>query len=174
MHGASLDSIRRKTPVAAVGAVLALAAPAPAATTACEAPPGTSGIDQYCEQLPTPRGDRPPGASDRRRPPVPRGTERALEQRGEDGAAILGLTAFGSAPDSASRGRDSKRDPTATAGQTATSDEPSSNPLSAITSAIRDGAVLGAGFVWALLALTLALAGAAWVEYRRRADQGDE
>src|SRR3954463_7089844 len=84
--------------------VLALAAgvlvgplPAQAAPTNCQAPPGTSGIDQYCETVPAASGDQGTrgggrGQSGRSGSSVPRHTAATLRRSGAGGKAVLGLS----------------------------------------------------------------------------------
>src|SRR5438105_6298536 len=79
----------------AVAALVCSAAPALAQS--CQAPPGTSGIDQYCESIPGPghnqgRGDRGGGVNSVTGRPVPRSAQRRLQSAGSDGKALLNLT----------------------------------------------------------------------------------
>src|SRR2546423_925755 len=81
----------------AVALVLATAAPASAASQSCVAPPGTSGIDQYCEALRgrghnQGRGDKGAGPNAVSGRPVPKNAQRQLGKAGSDGAALLNLT----------------------------------------------------------------------------------
>ena len=132
----------------AIAAVLGLAGTAVAQR--CEAPPGTAGVEQYCETVPGAKGERgsrtEPGvgrALDRR-------TARRLERAGRDGRGILALPATGK------RKRERvERGP-----------EPSESPLGAVGSAIESGASAGQGFVWVLVAAGLGMGGIAWVRYR--------
>jgi hypothetical protein len=48
----------------------------------CEAPPGRSGLDQYCETVPGATGDRSPGAGAGTGRDVSPATERKLEKEG--------------------------------------------------------------------------------------------
>src|SRR5712692_5693301 len=84
-------------------AVLALAIgvlvgplPAQAAPTNCQAPPGTSGIDQYCETVPAAGGDQGTRGGGhgggRLGDSLPRHTAAALRHSGGAGKAILGLS----------------------------------------------------------------------------------
>src|SRR3954452_23860395 len=92
-------------------AVVALAAgvlvgplPAQAAPANCQAPPGTSGIDQYCETVPAASGDQGTrggggssgghsgGQSGRVGGSVSRQTAAALRNSGTVGQAVLGLS----------------------------------------------------------------------------------
>src|SRR5436305_12487615 len=78
------------TASAAVGALPAQAAPAH-----CVAPPGTSGIDQYCETVPAAGGDTGTrGGSQGSHPlsrSVPRRTAAGLRSSGSVGKAVLSL-----------------------------------------------------------------------------------
>jgi hypothetical protein len=148
----------------------------------CEAPPGTSGIDQYCESVPGAGGNR--GAGDRDRSSdesLPAATRRALERAGKDGEALRGLA--GETPSSPGGGgdadnrsggssKDGKAGEGAGNGSGSVEPEPSNNPLSAVTSAVDAGASAGPAFVWLLVALGLVLSALAWVRYRRRGHEG--
>lgn len=105
-----------------------------------------SGIDQYCEAIPGPGGDR--GAGDRAGTgeSVPASSGRALPRRGTRGAERRG-----------------SRDAV-----TARRSTPSDNPLKAVTSAASSGATVGPVFVGTLLAMALALFALAWLRFRRR------
>jgi hypothetical protein len=106
-----------------------------------------SGIDQYCEAIPGPGGDRGPG--DRLGPGerVPAGSASALPRRGSPG------TARGGSPDAVP----------------ARAGTPSDDPLKAVTSAATSGATVGPLFLGTLLAMALALFALAWLRARRRA-----
>jgi hypothetical protein len=76
--------------------VLALTA-RPALADNCTAPPGTSGIDQYCETLPSPGGSShqgPNGGSGHKSggSNLPSATRKALSNQGAAGAGVLALT----------------------------------------------------------------------------------
>ena len=106
-----------------------------------------SGIDQYCEAIPGPGGDR--GAGDRVGPGerVPAGSGRALPRPRARGAA-----------------RDGSPDAVPARGST-----PSDDPLRAVTSAATSGATVGPLFVGTLLAMALGLVALAWLRARGRA-----
>src|SRR5438045_3324324 len=57
----------------------------------CKAPPGMSAIDEYCEAIPAPGGDRGNTDADCGGAPISQATRRVLQQRGPDGQAILAL-----------------------------------------------------------------------------------
>jgi hypothetical protein len=71
--------------------VLALTA-RPAMADNCVAPPGTSGIDQYCESLPSPGGSSHQGPKGGGGSHLPSGTKKALAKQGAAGAGVLALT----------------------------------------------------------------------------------
>jgi len=76
--------------------VLALTA-RPAMADNCTAPPGTSGIDQYCESLPSPGGSShqgPNGGSGHKGggSNLPSATKKALTKQGAAGVGVLALT----------------------------------------------------------------------------------
>lgn len=69
----------------------------PALADNCVAPPGTSGIDQYCESLPSPGGSShqgPKGGSGHKGggSNLPSATKKALTKQGAAGAGVLALT----------------------------------------------------------------------------------
>jgi hypothetical protein len=169
-------------------AVLALATgvlvgplPAQAAPVNCEAPPGTSGIDQYCETVPAAGGDqgtRGGGHSGRRLgDSLPRHTAAALRRSGGAGKAILGLsTGSGQGSNTGNRGGNAAKGSTgagshgrstAHGSQFTAPAGRSDNPLQAIRSAVTSGGSAGPGFVWILVILGAIMAGLGWLRYRR-------
>src|SRR3954451_4766213 len=83
---------RLRTSLVLVALAAALSA-APAVAQSCKAPPGMSAIDQYCEAIPSPNGDRGSTDTDRGGRAYPPTTFRALDQAGADGRAIIALSA---------------------------------------------------------------------------------
>lgn len=177
----------------AAGAVAALASPAVSIASRCEAPPGSSAIDQYCEAVPSATGstsakDRPKpasGSTGQQAAGVNSDTERSLASRGAEGAAVLALAAEGDGPNGGSDGggsgaasggdrsgggpagaADSGR-PGAPDGTANESEDGSGDALSAMVASFTGGAVTGSGLSWVLLALTLVIAMGAWVSFRR-------
>lgn len=147
----------------------ALVAPAAAgAQASCEAPPGTGAIDQYCETIPQAQGPGAAGdpSSTRAPRPLPASTLRALRGGGEDARALAESLA-GPAGSSDRAGKGSEKAGAAPAVQPPSSEDPSSDPFSAIKAAAGSGGGVGAGFVWALIALTLLMLAAAWLRFRR-------
>ena len=150
--------------------LLALAAPATAATTDCVAPPGTAAIEEYCETVPSATGDK--GGGVRSAQPLDHSTRSELRSQGPDGQALAGLLSSdgSSAPSGASGKSKASKGSAATAGTAAPQDEPSSNPLHAVTSAVEAGPTLGGGFAWALLGITALMIAAGWMRLRARRD----
>jgi len=144
----------------AVAALLVPAGVASAAPQRCEAPPGTAGIDQYCETLPGATGDRESGAGPRAGRSLDPRTSRALEQAGQDGKGVLALPASG-------RGEGAGSGEGSAPAKQAVRKEPSGSPIGAIGSAIESGSTAGKGFIWLLLATGVGMAGIAWLRYRR-------
>ena len=152
-------------------------APTAAAQKQCEAPPGTSAIDQYCETVPTAGGERdttkpPTQGAGSGGPTTDEGAIRQLEQSGPDGRALAETLRETGAVQGPRGGRDGKGDPVArgdgesgSAGRVAV---PSESPVEAVRSAASDGATLGATLPWALLGLTLLLSGLLWIRLRAR------
>ena len=132
-------------------------------------------MDQYCENVPSASGNGGGGSDGSAAATAPRSTVRALERSGEGGKELnqfLGedvasgrraaqQSKQGSklvGPQAAARASPRRKAPT----------QPSSNPLGAVQSAVNSGSTVGNGFIWALVALTLLIAGIAWMRYRRR------
>jgi hypothetical protein len=177
----------RQHAVAGCVALLCLMLAEPAvAQRDCQAPPGRSGLDQYCESLPGPTGDRGPGAGGGAGRDVSGSTRQRLEHSGAAGQGLLGLiggTRRGeekSAGDADGGGRSSREGSpadgdgggkssrgSAGSGKKA-AEEPSNNVLSAVRSAADSGASTGPGFIWVLVAVAVAIAGVAWIRYRLR------
>lgn len=165
-------------------AALLAASPAAAQAQKCVSPPGTAAIDEYCETQPGvtgARGPDDPGGGGN----LPRGTVQKLSSAGADGEALVRATGAQPAdPSGAQSGSAGTRRPGAGGRgpggsdgrgggaqgdrHTVTPQAPSSNPLSAVTQSVGKGSSIGSGFVIGLLVLTLAMAGWAWVAYRRR------
>ncbi len=138
------------------GAALLVSAGA-AAAQSCEAPPGTAGIDQYCETVPGAKGDRESGTGQRVGRSLDRGTSQALERGGRDGRGVLALPAAAGAD-----GRGDRAGPRRQEGE-----EPSGSAFGALGSGIESGSAAGQGFIWLLIAAGVGMAGIAWVRYRR-------
>ena len=158
--------------------LLAVAAPAAAGTTDCVAPPGTAAIEEYCETVPSATGDK--GGGVRAPQPLDRSTRSELRALGADGQALAGLlrsdgsgSASGSGGGSAGSKASNSGGSAGTrggGGASATQDEPSGNPLHAVTSAVEAGPTLGGGFAWALLGITALMIAAGWMRLRARRD----
>jgi hypothetical protein len=143
----------------------------------CVAPPGTSGIDQYCESIPSPGSDSGGGGNHSGSHPLSEETQRSLHGKGAVGQQILDLASGKSGPDG---GDGSRKSGGHDAGGSAdashapgTADEPSDNPLSAVRSAVDSGSEAGPGFVWILVILGLLLSALAWLRFRRRGQAPD-
>jgi hypothetical protein len=170
------------TASAAAGAL-----PAHAATANCVAPPGTSGIDQYCETVPAAGGDTGTRGGGRGGHPlshsVPRRTATGLRNAGPVGKAVLslpsGIAGQGAATQSGAGGGavgkggahgkgSNGRSPTnRSKAEQSTPSGKSDNPLQAIRSAVSTGTSAGEGLVWIFVALGLVMSGLAWLSYRR-------
>jgi hypothetical protein len=68
----------------------------------CQAPPGRSGLDQYCESVPGATGDSGPGAGGDTGRDLSPSTRQRLERSGAEGQALLGLTGGASEGEDAS------------------------------------------------------------------------
>ena len=159
-----------------------LLAPAASAQRDCQAPPGRSAIEQYCEVLPGAGGDRsagnPGGGSER--DALPRSVRRQLDQAGEAGDVVTGLVGGSGGADEPRGGRSGDGRTGQGAGGGASGDgtassggvpgEPSDNPLEAVRSAAEAGPSSGSALLWALAAATVLLVALAWLRHRRRAE----
>jgi hypothetical protein len=155
-----------------------------AAQTDCVAPPGTAAIEQYCEAVPAPTGDRSGGASDPR--PLAPAARQQLAQQGPDGAALAQVltgdnasavspggsdgTSGSSGTSGTSGGRSGSAGENEVKGDFESRDAPSSNPLEAVSTAVTSGPTLGGLFGWALIAAAMLAAGAFWLRFRGRRD----
>jgi hypothetical protein len=154
------------------------------AAESCTAPPGTSGLDQYCEALPGAGGTNSHhhgggGGGGSNKAKLPQSTTKALQTHGAAGAAILALTKSGGVSTSAPT-KPAKRvhhrahhkgaaTPQAPVAQNTVDPgppappAPSNNPASAVGSALG----VGSGLLWALLGVGLVFALLAWLIRRR-------
>jgi cobalamin biosynthesis Mg chelatase CobN len=176
--------------------VLALVLPsaASAANVNCQAPAGTSGIDQYCEVLPGAGGNGTTGHHKKKH--VSSQTTQTLQKQGSAGQAILALTeASGSATGEttapattstpAKHKAHHKKQSSSTATPTTTSTgtqtptktttqaksegpSPSNDPFSAVGNSFSVGSGVGGSFVWVLVGIGLVLVAMAWLQYRTR------
>ncbi len=151
------------------------------AAASCQAPPGVSGLDQYCESIPAPTGVS--GVGDKSRshlPGISPATRRALAKAGPVGGAVAELAP--AAPRSTAKSGGSKsgrktttapsKRPAASAKRVAISAprDVSGGALSAIGSATQTGVSAGSGFAWMLVAITVLLGGLGWMRYRLRSE----
>ena len=162
--------------LAGVAAVLLCAAPASAQR--CVAPPGTAAVDQYCENVPSASGEgggSGPGSTTTK---PSRDTVRAIAQSGQGGEELnryLGeeVASRGGSSDRSSNSSGTRDNSKSQSGSNSTKPaaqaprQPSTNPLGAVQSAVNSGSTIGNGFIWALIAIALLIAGTAWVRHRR-------
>ena len=138
-----------------------------------------SAIDEYCEAVPGPGGDRGNGDHDRGGRPLPAATVRALERSGADGRAIVASSAPGAAQsggEAQSGGAaQASADKDAPAGGRLPAankdrDQPANDPIAAVGASFGTGdGTVGREFGTVLLVLTLVFIAGAWVRYRGRA-----
>lgn len=158
-------------------AALALPSSAPAAT--CQAPPGTSAIDQYCEALPSPGSNG--SGHNKHSHPVSNSTSKLLARQGAAGQAVLNLAnssgeangvvakpARPSARRHHHRHHGSGVAPVTPQHASGSLPAPSSNPLSAVGSAIGTGSSTGAVLLWILVGLAVVMGGTAFIGHWRR------
>jgi hypothetical protein len=168
---------------AALLALLATAAPVAAQEQRCEAPPGRSGIEQYCESLPQAGG--PEGGGRDESSGVDRGTADRLRSAGPDGSAVLSLSggedgnadsgsgagnggAQSGGGGAQSGGGDRARNGSgAGAAEPVDVDEPSGSILSALKSSVEEGPTLSDAFAWLLIAIAIGCFTLAWIRWRR-------
>jgi len=155
----------------------------------CNAPPGTSGIDQYCEVLPGAGGTNGTHHKKKAATHVSPQVTQDLQRQGSAGAAILQLAqqsgaATQPAPKpvattkrhkthhhqktSATVTTPSNSQTPPSSGDQTTRSAPANNPVAAVGDAVSVGSGVGAGFVWLLVGIGLVFGGMAWISYRRR------
>jgi hypothetical protein len=153
-----------ETPMAGLAVAVVLGATmlvaAPASAQSCKAPPGTSAIDEYCEAIPSPSGDRGSTDSDRGGLPIPAATRRALEKAGADGRSIVKLSA------SATKRKRPAGD-AAAAKASGEAGPASGNVIDALAAGVGEGGTVGPLFGTLLLFLALVFASLGWLRYRR-------
>ncbi len=188
-----LRTFRHTLLTACVGFVaFALLSPSAMAADNCTAPPGTSGLDQYCEALPSPggthhRGGGGGGGGSSKHDSIPPATVKQLQRSGAAGAAVLALS--GSAPASGSsqggsgtsgavkhharrhhgqsQGRPAPGSQVSASVDTSThGSAPASNPAAAVGNSVSGS--LGAGFFGLLAGIAVLLGALAWIARRRR------
>jgi hypothetical protein len=138
----------------------------------CQAPPGRSGIDQYCETIPGAGGDESSGSHQgtggrgSSGSTLSRGTRSQLRNAGDAGAGVLNLVDG----DNSTKGKKkSSGSSSKGGGDESSSNSVGSNPLSAVRSGVESGSSAGPWFLWALLAIAAVFLALAWLRYRRRA-----
>jgi hypothetical protein len=170
---------------------LLLPASAFAAPVNCQAPAGTSGIDQYCEVLPGAGGT---GSNHhKQKKHVSQQVQQKLQSQGSDGAAILQLTQSSGAADAqtqtttvvvkkpkAKHKKQSSVTPSTPAPTTQTpaprttpqvqseGPAPANNPFSAVGNSFSSSTGISGGFAWVLIGIGLIFVAMAWVSYRGR------
>lgn len=157
-----------------VPCALILGNAAPAAAQGCQGPPGNSAVSQYCESIPDADTDRASSGESVVRglddnsapgspaPSIPAATERALNQAGQAGQAILN-TALDDGPSG------EKPKPKGASTGSAREVEPndaSNSPLEAVSASIQAGPTVGSGLLWMALIGTAGVLSAAWLRHR--------
>jgi hypothetical protein len=146
---------------------LAVSAP-PAQAATCQAPPGTSAIDQYCEVVPDGTGGSSTGGAGPRTPGLADKTEAALARAGGDGRAIVELAKSTSARKVSSTGSGERRRPDTEPDDTSQSTENRNGVLqAAASSASAEAERVGGLFVVVLLLAIIAMGGWGWLRFRR-------
>lgn len=184
-----VELIMRPALVALMLAALLASAPS-ALAQQCTGRPGASAIQQYCEAIPDASGDarRPSGSSSSGssgsgQPSVPSSARSQLEQEGDDGQAIIGLTSGSGGPsegasEGGSAGSSTSGGPSST--PSASAAEPVSSTtaakvaeggvLGAVSSSVSNGATVGDGFAGILVAMAILTGAFGWILLRRRHD----
>lgn len=190
-------AVKRPAFVALATISIAVAVPGTAMAATCQAPPGSAGVEQYCEVIPGPGGSqtaqgyvsparaRRGGARARRgASPVVASVRSSLRARGPGGAAVLRLVDGGPATTTSSSKRGQRRRSPATttgaskrgqrrSGRSSHDDVtaaplPKSDPLRAVSAALQSFGVAGSGIVWILIAVALVMAAFGLIAFRRR------
>jgi hypothetical protein len=128
-----------------------------------------SAIDQYCEAIPAPGGDRGNTDPDRGGRVIPAAARRALERSGPDGRAIVGLSAASKLEAGGNDHGDGLTGVPAAPVRDRPADAPGANPIAALASGVTDGETVGPFLGTLMLFLALAFFSTAWLRYRRRA-----
>jgi cobalamin biosynthesis Mg chelatase CobN len=168
---------------------LLIPASASAAPVNCQAPAGTSGIDQYCEVLPGAGGS---GSNHhKKKKHVSSQVQQKLQSQGSDGAAILQLTQSSGAADAqtttpapiakhkATPKKKSSAAPTTSTPATTTPAQttpqaqsegpsPGNDPFSAVGNSFSSSTGISGGFAWVLVGILLVFVAMAWISYRGR------
>jgi hypothetical protein len=167
---------------------LLLPASASAAPVNCQAPAGTSGIDQYCEVLPGAGGSGSNHHKNKKH--VSSQVQQKLQSQGGDGAAILQLTQSSGAADAqtntpapvkkkTTHKKKSSAAPTTSTPATQTpakvapqaqseGPSPGNDPFSAVGNSFSSSTGIGGGFAWVLVGILLVFVGMGWISYRAR------
>jgi hypothetical protein len=155
----------------AILSLLVFASAATAATPTCASAPGTSALDQYCETIPGAGGGTATGGHPAGRTPqdaarsLPAAVAHGLTKSTATNRGILQLVADGPG---AARGSSGSTGAAAGAVGEAAGDQPSSDPLGAVASAVTDGPTLNALLPLALVAILIVGGGIAWTRSRSR------
>lgn len=166
---------------------LLLPASASAAPVNCQAPAGTSGIDQYCEVLPGAGGS---GSNHHKKKHVSTQVQQKLQSQGSDGAAILQLTQSSGAADAQTTAvvvkkqktkhkKKSSAAPTTSTPVTPTPSKttpqaqsegpaPGNDPFSAVGNSVSSSTGISGGFAWVLVGILLVFVAMGWISYRAR------
>lgn len=150
-----------RSAVALTALVLVLCAPAPAIAQRCQAPQGTSAVDEYCETVPGARGDNDPGSGG---PGISDNIAGTLTQSGAAGRALAQSLGNPTVNTPKRRARKGAR---LAPGPASAAEVPSSNPFAVVTRAVNAGTTVGDPFVIALLAIVLLVLMTSWIGYRR-------
>ncbi len=173
-------TLLRPTALVALAVTAALLPPnSPAFAQTCEAPPGTSAVEQYCEAIPEGSGSE--SGSDFQRssrasesqgtsPGNANEAQGELADAGADGSAVIALaenTGPKGSDDTQAGANEQPESDAADGRQQRNVENAPGGPLKAISASVENGSTLGAPFGWALLASLVAVAGLAWLRFRR-------
>jgi hypothetical protein len=154
--------------------LVVVAAPAQGAT--CQAPPGTSAIDQYCEVVPDGAGGSLASGGGPKTPGLSEESESALTREGADGQAIVELAQATSGQGVAPTGpnedhhpdRDQKRVGAQTKKDVSQSTASRNGVLQATaSSASQETERVGGLFIIVILLAVVAMGGWGWLRFRR-------
>jgi len=162
----------------------------------CQAPPGRSGVEQYCESLPGPGGPQGGGNERGRGPALSNRAARELRDAGGTGAALIaaaeasggsstGADSGGSGSGNGNaggkaggaNGQDAQGGSStgdAIAGSGSVEKEPSGSVLTALRSSVEDGPTVSSALPWLLVLIAIGAFGLAfWGRRRPREDDGE-
>jgi hypothetical protein len=165
----------RRLPLLLIVAFCLAPASASAQAGRCQAPPGTSAIDQYCEVVPDGTGGSSTSGPGPKTPGLSRAAQAALSRQGADGSAVVSLAGGGSsAPARSSAGgqspsQEKDQDPRPAGDHDVSGSGESRKGVlrAAASSASQETQRIGGAFIIVLLVALIAMGAWGWLRFRR-------